>query len=68
MLVAYGERDPHVRGLHRVAAAFRKAYPEAEVAVVPGAGHCVHLEEPLAVARVLRAFLERVHAPAAMAL
>ncbi len=38
------------------------ALPRGELAVVPGAGHAVHLERPLIFARIVRDFLER-HRP-----
>jgi len=45
-----GERDAKFRALaERMAAAL----PHAEVEVVPGAGHAVHLEDPAAVAAVI---------------
>lgn len=45
-----GERDTKFRAL---AERMAPAIPDAEVAVVPGAGHAVHLEDPGAVARAL---------------
>jgi pimeloyl-ACP methyl ester carboxylesterase len=62
VLVMHGDHDPHLRALRRVIAAFTAAYPTAEVAVIPDAGHCAHLDAPLAFTRALRDFLER-HAP-----
>jgi 2-succinyl-6-hydroxy-2,4-cyclohexadiene-1-carboxylate synthase len=47
-----GERDAKFRA---VAEAMAAALPDAEVVVVPGAGHAVHLEAPDAVARVIAA-------------
>jgi 2-succinyl-6-hydroxy-2,4-cyclohexadiene-1-carboxylate synthase len=45
-----GERDEKFRA---VATRMASAIPDCEVAVVPGAGHAVHLEAPAAVARAL---------------
>jgi 2-succinyl-6-hydroxy-2,4-cyclohexadiene-1-carboxylate synthase len=39
--------------------------PRAEVCIVPGAGHAVHLERPEACLRVVREFLRRAARPAA---
>lgn len=45
-----GERDAKFRALaHEMAAAI----PDARVAIVPGAGHAVHLEAPAAVATII---------------
>jgi 2-succinyl-6-hydroxy-2,4-cyclohexadiene-1-carboxylate synthase len=38
--------------------------PQAEVCVIPEAGHAAHLERPEAFARAIREFLRRVHGPA----
>ena len=46
-----GERDAKFRA---VAAAMLPALPDAELVVVPNAGHAAHLEAPAAVAAVLR--------------
>ena len=49
--VVVGERDAKFREIgERLAAAL----PDAELVVVPGAGHAVHLEAPEAVAAVDR--------------
>jgi 2-succinyl-6-hydroxy-2,4-cyclohexadiene-1-carboxylate synthase len=45
-----GERDEKFRA---IAAQMASALPDAEVVVVPGAGHAVHLEAPDAVAAVI---------------
>jgi pimeloyl-ACP methyl ester carboxylesterase len=45
-----GERDAKFRA---IAASMSAALARAEVIVVPGAGHAVHLEAPDAVARVI---------------
>jgi 2-succinyl-6-hydroxy-2,4-cyclohexadiene-1-carboxylate synthase len=45
-----GERDEKFRG---VAERMAAALPEARVHVVPGAGHAVHLEDPLSVAGII---------------
>jgi pimeloyl-ACP methyl ester carboxylesterase len=42
-----GERDEKFRA---IAERMRKRLPDAQVTVVPGAGHAVHLEDPEAVA------------------
>ena len=50
-----GERDPKCTGLaRRMAAAIG---PAARVAIVPGAGHAVHLERPAATAALIEEFL-----------
>ncbi len=56
VLVLHGERD-----LQPVAAsrAFAAAFPDAELRVVPGAGHFVHAQEPVAFAAAVRAFLAK---------
>jgi 3-oxoadipate enol-lactonase len=59
VLLMHGDRDPHLRGLARVKAAFRQAYPDAELAVIPEAGHCAHLDAPAEFTRVLAELLER---------
>jgi 2-succinyl-6-hydroxy-2,4-cyclohexadiene-1-carboxylate synthase len=48
--LAVGERDQKFAGIAREMAS---AIPEAEVVVIPGAGHAVHLEEPDAVAQLI---------------
>lgn len=45
-----GERDEKFRG---IAAQMAEANPEAEVMVVPGAGHAAHLEAPERVAQII---------------
>jgi pimeloyl-ACP methyl ester carboxylesterase len=45
-----GERDEKFGA---IAAQMASALPDAEVIVVPGAGHAVHLEAPEAVAEVI---------------
>jgi len=45
-----GERDEKFRA---IAARMASTLPEADVAVVPGAGHAVHLEAPVAVAQLI---------------
>jgi 2-succinyl-6-hydroxy-2,4-cyclohexadiene-1-carboxylate synthase len=55
VLLVAGERDPKFTGLaRRMAAAIG---PSARVAIVPGAGHAVHLERPAATAALLAEFL-----------
>jgi 3-oxoadipate enol-lactonase len=58
VLLMHGDRDPHLRGLQRVIAAFRRAYPDASLAVVPDAGHCAHLDNPSGFTRALASFLD----------
>jgi pimeloyl-ACP methyl ester carboxylesterase len=60
VLLMHGDRDPHLRGLARVIAAYRRAYPAAELAVIRDAGHCAHLDSPEAFTDALRGFLERI--------
>jgi 2-succinyl-6-hydroxy-2,4-cyclohexadiene-1-carboxylate synthase len=48
--VVVGERDEKFRG---IAAEMAEAIPQAEVIVVPGAGHAVHLENPNRVAEII---------------
>jgi pimeloyl-ACP methyl ester carboxylesterase len=48
--VVVGERDPKFRALGEQLCA---GLPDAELVVVPGAGHAVHLDAPEAVARAL---------------
>jgi pimeloyl-ACP methyl ester carboxylesterase len=67
VLLMHGDRDPHLRGLARVAAAFRRAYPAVELAVIPGAGHCAHLDAPGEFTRALGEFLDRQIRPASPA-
>jgi 3-oxoadipate enol-lactonase len=57
VLVMHGDRDPHLRGLRRVIAAFRAAYPDLEVVEIAQSGHCAHLDNPDAFAQALEAFL-----------
>jgi 2-succinyl-6-hydroxy-2,4-cyclohexadiene-1-carboxylate synthase len=45
-----GERDEKFRG---IAEQMAPALPEAEIIIVPGAGHAVHLEAPQRVARII---------------
>lgn len=59
VMVLYGERDPHARSLGRVATAVLRAYPDATVVRIPGAGHCAHQEEPAAFAAAVGQFLDR---------
>jgi pimeloyl-ACP methyl ester carboxylesterase len=40
--------------------AYAAKTPRGEVAVVPDAGHCVHIDNPAAANVAIRAFLERV--------
>jgi 2-succinyl-6-hydroxy-2,4-cyclohexadiene-1-carboxylate synthase len=47
-----GERDEKFRG---IATRMAAGLPRAQVVVVPGAGHAVHLEAPDAVAEVIEA-------------
>ena len=48
--------DPAVADANRrVAEEMASAIARAEVVVIPGAGHAVHLESPAAVAQVIRA-------------
>jgi 2-succinyl-6-hydroxy-2,4-cyclohexadiene-1-carboxylate synthase len=55
VLLVAGERDPKFAGLaRRMAAAIG---PSARVAIVPGAGHAVHLERPAELAALVEAFL-----------
>lgn len=57
ILLLVGERDPvSLRPMQRLAAAL----PQAELVVVPGAGHAVNLEAPDATSAALRALLTRV--------
>jgi pimeloyl-ACP methyl ester carboxylesterase len=58
VLLMHGERDPHLRGLQRVIAAVRGAHPDAGLAVIPGAGHCAHLDNPEAFIGALGGFLD----------
>ena len=55
LVVAGAEDEPYVAFARRLAAAI----PGAEVAIVPGAGHAVHLEQPAAFAALLTAHLSR---------
>lgn len=58
LLVVHGDRDPHLRGLRAVIAAFRSAYPELTVSVVPDSGHCAHEDNAGAFAAALSSWLE----------
>lgn len=53
-LLVVGELDETYRAIGRRMAA---ALPRADLAVVPGAGHAVHLEQPAAFAQAVRSFL-----------
>jgi 2-succinyl-6-hydroxy-2,4-cyclohexadiene-1-carboxylate synthase len=53
LLVAGAEDSRYVEMATRLG----NAIPQAEVAIVPEAGHVVHLEQPAAVARLLKHFL-----------
>lgn len=55
LVVAGAEDEPYVAFAWRLAAAI----PGAEVAIVPGAGHAVHLEQPGAFAALLAAHLSK---------
>lgn len=57
VLVMHGDRDPHLRGLRRVIAAFRAAYPSLEVVEIAQSGHCAHLDDPEAFTAALERFL-----------
>jgi pimeloyl-ACP methyl ester carboxylesterase len=59
LLLVHGDRDPHLRGLARIDAAFRRAYPDAEAVVIPDAGHCAHQDNPAAFVRAVEDFLDR---------
>jgi pimeloyl-ACP methyl ester carboxylesterase len=50
VVLIVGERDAKFRG---IAGDMAERIPDAEVVVVPGVGHAVHLEAPEAVARVI---------------
>ena len=56
-LLLVGERDEKFR---RVAAAIAAVKPDAEVRVVPDAGHATHLESPAATARQIAQLWSRV--------
>jgi len=58
-LVVVGALDSRYAAIGRRMAL---ALPHGELAVVPGAGHTVHLEQPLIFARIVAEFLER-HRP-----
>jgi 2-succinyl-6-hydroxy-2,4-cyclohexadiene-1-carboxylate synthase len=55
VLLVAGERDPKFAGLARQMAA--AIGPTAQVAIVPGAGHAVHLERPAELAALIEEFL-----------
>ena len=57
VLVLVGEHDAKFTGLGRRLA---DALPDAELVVVPDAGHSVHLEQPEATAAALATWLERL--------
>jgi len=57
-LVIHGEQDLAI-GVD-VARSFAEALPDAELVVIPGAGHAANLTHPDAVNPPLRAFLERL--------
>lgn len=60
-LVLYGERDlPLIRD-H--AAVLARELPDADVEVVPGAGHASNLDNPDAFTATVRGFLERIAEP-----
>jgi 2-succinyl-6-hydroxy-2,4-cyclohexadiene-1-carboxylate synthase len=63
VLLVAGEHDAKFAGIAREMAA--AIGPTAQVAVVPGAGHAVHLERPAATAELVEAFL--AHAPGRVA-
>ena len=50
VVLVVGERDVKFRA---IAEQMAEAIPHAEVTVVPGSGHAVHLEAPQAVARAI---------------
>jgi pimeloyl-ACP methyl ester carboxylesterase len=56
-LVIAGGRDRLVKA--RVIARARRTFPDAEVVRFAAAGHLAHLEDPVAVAAAMRAFLSR---------
>jgi 2-succinyl-6-hydroxy-2,4-cyclohexadiene-1-carboxylate synthase len=56
VLLIVGALDQRYREL---AAAMANRLPQAEVAVIPGAGHAVHLEQPAAFAATVQRFLAR---------
>ena len=55
VLLVAGEHDAKFAGIAREMAA--AIGPSAEVALVPGAGHAVHLERPAATAALVEEFL-----------
>lgn len=55
-LLLAGERDLKFVG---IAKDMQAAMPAAELAIVPGAGHAVHLEQPAAFSRLVNQFLVR---------
>lgn len=58
--VVWGEEDrlfPHAIGSH-----LARTMPNAELALLPGVGHCPHLEAPLALARAFTRFHGRLGA------
>jgi pimeloyl-ACP methyl ester carboxylesterase len=57
-LVLVGDEDKMTP--ERFAEGLAEGIPEAELVVIPGAGHMLPLEQPAEVARVVRGFLERV--------
>ena len=56
-LLIVGERDPKFRDINRRMA---ELIPDARLAIVPGAGHNTHLENPPGFARLVTRFL-RIH-------
>lgn len=54
-LAVYGERD---RANRRAAEELAEALPQGKLAVVPGAGHEVNIDEPEKLAEMLREFFE----------
>ena len=55
VLVMAGERSGYIRPEHH--ALFRALFPRARFAIVPGAGHWVHAENPAGFLALLEAFL-----------
>jgi 3-oxoadipate enol-lactonase len=58
-LVAVGDRDK--RDFRVIAERLARELPDAELAVIPGAGHLPSIERPEATAQLVGAFLERRH-------
>lgn len=59
-LLVWGERD--ARSPLRVAHQFERAVPDAELVVIPGAGHLSHLERPAVFNDAVRAFCRATRA------